>query len=303
MKQFKTGVSLTLATALISGFSIWLNAYGVTGINPGVFTGLKNIGVGLILLAVILVFRQFHELRTLSRRSWLRLISIGLIGGSVPFVLFFNGLVMTTAGRAGFIQKTMFIYVALLAAAFLKERITKYAWVGIAALAIGQVLFLQTIPRSYSTGDLMIFAAALLWAIEMVISKKALQTMSPDIVIWGRMFFGGLFIWIYLVMTGAASSATVLSTQQWLWVAVTTLILVAYVLTLYHGLARVPAHVAASILTLGAPVTVTLQALYTDKTISLPEVGGIVLMLAALVWLISLQRQPRTSHVLTDHNQ
>lgn len=298
MKQFKQGVSFTLATALISGFSIWLNAFGVTGINPGVFTGLKNLGVGLVLIAIILIFRQWNELRSLSRKSWLKLLSIGLIGGSAPFILFFNGLVQTTGARAGFIHKTMFIYVALLAVWFLKERITRYIGIGLVALLAGQILFLQTVPRMFAMGDLMIFGATLLWAIEIIIAKKTLATVSPNLVAAGRMFFGGIFIWIYLFFTGAASSATSMTVEQWLWVAVTTLMLCGYVLTFYHGLARVPAHVATSLLALGAPITVALQALYADHTLTMQELVGMCLMLVSIVWVLTAYKKSHASHIL-----
>lgn len=301
MKRFSRGISLTLGTALISGFSIWLNAYGVTGINPGVFTGLKNFGVGLILIAVILVFRQWYEIRTLSRKSWALLLSIGLVGGSTPFVLFFNGLTQTTGARAGFIHKTMFLYVALLALWFLKERITRYIGVGLAALLVGQILFLQTLPRPFSIGDALILAATLLWAVEIIIAKRALASISPNLVAVGRMFFGGIFIWIYLGLTGTASSVGSLSVEQWLWIAVTTLLLCAYVLTFYHGLARVPAHVATSMLALGAPVTVALQALYADKTLTLQELAGICIMIVSILWILSAHKQTRHGNVFQNN--
>jgi len=44
------------------------------------------------------------------------------IVGELPFVLFFNGLAQTTGAKAGFIHKTLFIYVSLMALYFLKER-------------------------------------------------------------------------------------------------------------------------------------------------------------------------------------
>lgn len=296
--NFKKGITLTFATALISGFSIWLNAYGVTGINPGVFTGIKNLGVGLVLVAVILIFRQRQEVRELSGKSWIRLLMVGLVGGSVPFVLFFNGLVMTNAARAGFIQKTLFLYVALLGIWFLKERVTRYIGIGLVALLAGQVLFLQTLPRSFSLGDLMILGATLLWAIEIIIAKKTLADVSPNLVIAGRMFFGGIFIWIYLWLTGAAASAVTLTTVQWLWVAVTTLLLCGYVLTFYHGLARVPAHIATSILALGAPVTVALQAVFTNHTLSFGELAGMCIMLLSIIGILASYKKTRPDHVL-----
>ena len=48
---------------------------------------------------------------------------IGVIGGSVPFILFFNGLAMASAPSAAFIHKTLFVWVVLLAVPFLGERL------------------------------------------------------------------------------------------------------------------------------------------------------------------------------------
>ncbi|OGY89518.1 MAG: hypothetical protein A2677_03235 [Candidatus Komeilibacteria bacterium RIFCSPHIGHO2_01_FULL_52_14] len=305
MSKYQTGISLTLATACVSGVSIWLNAYGVTGINPAVFAGLKNLSVGLVITALLLLFRDWRELKTISRRTWTALLGVGLTGGSVPFILFFNGLTQTTAARAGFIQKTLFIYVSILAVLFLKERITKHIMIGIVGLLAGQILFLRLLPHSFTTGDALIFAATILWAVETVLSKRLLEKVSPNIVIWSRMFFGGIFIWIYLWLSGSWSKAFFLTTEQWLWVAVTTLLLVVYVLTFYHGLARVPAHVATSILALGAPVTVLLQAVFSDHTVSLAELAGALLMTASIIWLVTMSRAASrpTPYVLDRHHQ
>ena len=83
----KKGAWLVLATAIISGFAIFLNAFGVKGINPYLFTGTKNLLVAVFLLSTILLFKQFKELRKLERKDWLNLGLIGLTGGSIPFLL------------------------------------------------------------------------------------------------------------------------------------------------------------------------------------------------------------------------
>lgn len=48
------GYFLVLGTAFISGFSIFINKFGVSVINPYIFTFLKNAVVALILCAIIL---------------------------------------------------------------------------------------------------------------------------------------------------------------------------------------------------------------------------------------------------------
>ena len=46
------GFLLVLATAFISGLSIFINKFGVSVINPYIFTGLKNIIIALRLFYV-----------------------------------------------------------------------------------------------------------------------------------------------------------------------------------------------------------------------------------------------------------
>ncbi|MBU2635458.1 EamA family transporter, partial [Patescibacteria group bacterium] len=111
----KKGYLLVFLTAIISGFSIFINRFGVSIINPYIFTFLKNASVAVFLLSILLLFKDWKVLKKIKKKQWVLLILIGLIGGSIPFLLFFKGLSITTAANGAFLHKTMFIYVALLA--------------------------------------------------------------------------------------------------------------------------------------------------------------------------------------------
>ena len=95
MKE-KKGLILVILTAIISGFSIFINSYGVKEFDSSIFTFTKNVLVALLLFSVIFAFGNISELKTLKRKNWLQLIIIGLVGGSIPFLLFFEGLKLTT---------------------------------------------------------------------------------------------------------------------------------------------------------------------------------------------------------------
>ena len=72
--------------------------------------------------------RRAHEAPgALGRAQWLGLLGVGVIGGSVPFVLFFEGLARAEATQAAFIQKTLVVWVALLAVPLLRERFRRAA--------------------------------------------------------------------------------------------------------------------------------------------------------------------------------
>ena len=53
MSELK-GVTLALATAVVSGVSIFLNKFAVTGLNPFIFATLKAGLVAVVLLSIIL---------------------------------------------------------------------------------------------------------------------------------------------------------------------------------------------------------------------------------------------------------
>jgi len=104
----KKGLILVLTTAIISGISIFINKYSVSVINPYIFTFLKNAVVALMLSGLILLIKDWKILKFLTKKQWLLLLLIGLIGGSIPFLLFFKGLSLVSAAQGSFIHKTIF---------------------------------------------------------------------------------------------------------------------------------------------------------------------------------------------------
>ena len=282
MTNERKGLLLVFTTALISGFSIFINRFGVKETNPYVFTGLKNLIVGIFIFSLILFFKERKNLVKMKRKQWLSLIVIGLIGGSIPFLLFFKGLTLTLAAKASFIHKTLFIYVSILAILFLKEKVSKNLIFGLVSLLIGSILFLKIKPQALGIGDLLIFLATIFWTIEIIISKKLLKSISPRIVAFGRMFFGSIFIMIFLILTGQIQLIAQLNLIQIGWIFVTSLFLLGYVITFYTGLKYIPASLATSILTLGAPITTLLTVVFLEKNLIWQEIFGLGLIIFGL---------------------
>ncbi len=287
----RKGILLVLATAVISGVSIYINAIGVKFSNPAVFTGMKNLLVGVLFFSVILLLKEWPQIKQLTRKQWYQLITIGLVGGAIPFLLFFKGLSMTIPAQGSFIHKTMFIYVGFLAIIFLKEKLNKSLLFGLGALLIGNILFLGIRPSGIGWGDGLVFLATLFWAAEIIISKKALAQLSARLVAWGRMFFGAVFISFYLLSTRQIGAVFAYNPEQWKWIIITSLFLFGYVFTFYHGLKHVRASVATAILALGAPIT-GLITIIANQGVgwSLIQVGGVVLMLIGIGLIIGIQR-------------
>lgn len=282
MNQKEKGLLLVLGTAIISGFSIFINKYGVAVINPYVFTGLKNVLTALFLAGIILGTKNWSVLKRLSKKQWSLLLLIGLVGGSIPFLLFFKGLSSVNSAQGSFIHKTMFIFVAFLASFFLKEKIDKKFFIGGLLLMLSNFLLLKNLSFSFNRGALLIFLAVLFWAAENILSKYALKELSGKIVGWGRMFFGSLFILFFLAATGQLSLAAHLNLKQFNWTFITAILLLGYVFSWYHGLKFIPVSQATVILTLGSPVTTLLNFIAGSAINGKEILAGIIVVLGVI---------------------
>lgn len=278
----KKGFFLVFLTALISGFAIFINKFGVSVVSPNIYTFLRVLTVAIFLTGLLLFLKDWPRLKNLPGKQWLLLITIGLVGGSVPFLLFFRGLSLTSAAQGSFLHKTMFIWVAIGAALFLKEKIDKKFLLGGLFLLFGSLILLKKLPYSLNRGDLLVFLATLLWAAENTISKYVLKDLEGRIVAWARMFFGALFILIFLLATQELPLISGLTLKQINWVLVTAVILFGYVMTWYSGLKFIPASQATVILFLGSPVTTLLSLIAVGKINSQEIFSGILIILGII---------------------
>ena len=257
------GYLLILGTAFISGFSIFINKFGVSVSDPYLFAFLKNFLVAIFLSAILFIYWDWAKFKNLKICQWLNLMLIGLVGGSVPFLIFFKGLSMATASGASFIQKTMFIWVFVLAGVFLKEKITRrYVFIGLTVMA-ANIILLRLSDVKLDKGSLLVLMATFLWAVENTLSKYVIKEISPRIVMWSRMFFGSIFIFAYLFFTQQASGIAKINLEQTGWILITSVLLLGYVATWYNGLKYIKVSEAAIILMLGSPITTMLTAIFS----------------------------------------
>ena len=284
----KKGYFLVFLTALISGFAIFINKFGVSVVNPNIYTFLRVLTVAIFLTGLLLFLKDWRTLKNLTGKQWLLLIIIGLVGGSIPFLLFFRGLSLTNAAQGSFIHKTMFIWVAVLAALFLKEKIDKKFLLGGLFLLLGSLILLKKLPHSLNQGNLLVFLASLLWATENTISKYILRSLEGRIVAWARMFFGALFILIFLLATNQLPLISGLTLRQINWVLITAIVLFVYVMTWYSGLKFIPVSQATVILLLGSPITALLSLIAGGK-INQQEIFSGILIILGIIFVIGFK--------------
>jgi drug/metabolite transporter (DMT)-like permease len=291
------GIGLAVVTAVISGVSIFTNGFAVRQLpDAAVYTTLKNGIAAVLLLGLAIATVRPASIRAIELRSWAWVLVIGVVGGSVPFVLFFTGLAQASAPSAAFIQKSLFIWVALLAVPLLGERLGIVQVAALGVLLAGQVLIIRPAGIAWGAGETMIAAATILWAVETIVVRRVLRSVPAQVVGAARLGFGLVVLGGYLVATGKLGVVATLSAVQWQWALITGVLLFGYVATWFAALKRAPASVVTAILVLGAPITAALAAVQGGTIpAGLALAGqGLVLVAGAVLVLLGLGRRQAT---------
>jgi len=297
----RLGLALALAAAVISGFAVYTNSYGVRAFGSAtVYTTAKNLVAAIVLAAALAVAGRRVSLEGFTpprgAAQWGGLAAVAVVGGSVPFILFFEGLARVSSDDAAFIQKTLVVWVALLAVPLLGERIGAWHVAAIAILVWGQAILGGGLGGiRLGSGEVMIFAATLLWAVETVIARKLLQGLSALTVATVRMGGGAVILVGYTLATTRWSTLAAIGWHQWSWAIGTGLILAAYVATWYAALARAGAIDVTALLVPAAIITALLQA--GSKALA-PQWPGLLLVAAGSALIVLAARQPRPAEVV-----
>lgn len=279
------GIYFALIAAFISGVSIFINKFAVDAIkDPLVFTSIKNTGVAILILGILLFSRKWKVIKKFNRRDFIYLSLIGLIGGSIPFYLFFKGLSMIPAINGAIIQKTLVIWVAFLAIPFLKEKLSKAAIIGVFFLFVSNFLVGGFKGFLFSRGEFLVLIATILWAFEIILAKKILPKVDPDILTAARMGIGAIVLLIIsaVLQPSAFSKSLDLNPTQLFWILLTTFTLFGYVTIWYRALKFVPAISVTSILVASTLVTNLLSAVFVTHTFNSLLVFQSLVILAGL---------------------
>ncbi|HUZ14957.1 MAG TPA: DMT family transporter [Gaiellaceae bacterium] len=295
----RAGILLAFATACISGVAIWVNSKaGVHFADATVYTTAKDSVAGVLLCVLAVSWPRRNAQPTpsdklsQSRKRLVGLATIAVIGGSVPFVLFFEGLARAEATQASFLQKTLVIWVVLLAVPLLREKVRWPHYLAIALLIGGQVWLVPALGTvKFGEGEAMILGATLLWSVEVIVVKKLLAGMSPRTLAAARMGLGTALLFGWLGVDGKMGTFTSLDWTQWRWALLTGLILTAYVGTWYAALSLAGAIDVTAVLVFGAVVTAALSGAFDGASVN---AGGIALIALGtlLTAALALRRGP-----------
>jgi drug/metabolite transporter (DMT)-like permease len=256
------------------------------GATPVTLLFLRFSTAGLLMLAYAAVRRD-----ELPRG---RLLAGLMLMGGAWYVLqalaYFTALELTSPGM---VVLLLYLYPALttlIAALFLKERVT---WGKLLALALALVGCFFTIgPAVYGEllGVLLALAAAFLYASYIVVGGRVMEQVevlpaTAVITTSAGSVFGGL-----VVLRGYSPPTTVVG---WAAVAASAVLSIVALGTFFAGLERVGPSIAAILSTVEPLVTILLARLLLGVAVEVSQLVGGGLIIGAVVALARLERLER----------
>ncbi|HET6964110.1 MAG TPA: EamA family transporter [Acidimicrobiales bacterium] len=300
------GAALAGITTMVSGVSVWVNSYGVRAIHSAsVYTTAKNLVAAAVLLCLAGATRLIPGRRPRPSpptregrrqgvvRHSLGLTYVGVVGGGVAFVLFFNGLAATAAASAAFWRDTLVLWVAAMAVPILRERIRWWNLAAIGLLVAGQIVMSGGVGHlATDRGQLLVLASSVLWGIEVIVVKTLLRDLPPSGVGAARMSLGAVALIVYLAATGRFGQLAALDLHQLDWALLTGGLLALYVATWMAALSRARAVDVTSVLVGSAVITWLLQTASGTAAPAPRSLGLLLIAVGAAAVLWSAARRP-----------
>jgi drug/metabolite transporter (DMT)-like permease len=304
------GVVVAGVTSAVSGVSVFVNSYGVHAIDPpAAYTTAKNVVATVLLITAGLVGRAVRRRRAGSLpgrfvtptgqdgaargwrawgpAQWAGLAYVGVVGGGLAFVLFFDGLAATAAEPAAFWRDTLVVWVGVLAVPALRERLRWWNLAAVVLLMAGQVAIAGGVGHLVADrGEVLVLASSLLWAVEVVVAKRLLRDVAPATLSVARMGIGAAALLVMLASDGGIAALRLDATQL-VWALVTGALLAGYVATWFSALARTRALDVTSILPASVLVTWLLETMAGSSPTAAEGLGLALVALGAatVVWM------------------
>lgn len=222
---------------------------------------------------------------------WGSVFAMGLFGVSFYYIFFNISLVYTPASTGALIQGFIPATIALLAAIFLKEKLTgmQIAGIIISVLGVALIGFISE-PAAKSAnpvlGTVLMILAVIDWAVYTIISKK-MTAIHPLLITTYCTVIGTIFLLPAVYIEWRQHSFPAVSFKDWLGICYLGVFASAICYLLYNSaLNYLSAVQVGNFLNLDPVIGAVFALIVLKESISLWQVGGSVLVLIG-IWLSS----------------
>jgi drug/metabolite transporter (DMT)-like permease len=264
---------------------------GLEDIPALTFAGLRYFFAFLALLPVYLGSAQTIPLRDLSHRDWVWLGGLGLLYYTITQGSQFLGLLYLPAITFSLLLNFTALIVAILGIPMLKERLTRFQWIGMVVFLLGVFVFFYPvlIPSGMAFGFLIagihVFATSFSSIVGRYVNRAgAIDALTVTVVSMG---IGSLILLSAGVLVEETPSLDVTGWLIILWLAVVN---TAFAFTLWNHTLRTLTAAQSSIINNTMLIQIAVLAwIFLEETVNWQETLGMVLV-AVGVLLVNLRR-------------
>ena len=156
------------------------------------------------------------------KRDFLPFSILALTGVTILYIFQFYSLKFTTASTGSILINTTVIFMAILSAIFLKEKLSGRKIAGIIIAFFGLFIVISnftfdvfTINAQELLGGVLMIAAAISWAVYSIYSKKILQSHSPMVTTTIVFGLGALYLMPFTLLESPLSVITEITWLGW----------------------------------------------------------------------------------------
>lgn len=284
----KAHISLALAT-LIFGANYWVSKGLMPDfVNPQQLVLLRVVGASLLFWALSVAGPR----ELVKKRDLTRIAVAALFGVTINQLLFFIGLNLSTPVDVAIIHVSNPIFVLIIAALMIKERISFFKVAGIILGAGGAVVLITyrgdlSFNSDTFTGNLLAVLNTLAYAIYLVIIKPLMNKYGSITIMKWVFFFGTLFAIPVTIDSAFSLSFAGFSAYTWfsLFFVIVVTTFMAYLLTI-NALKYVEASVVSYYIYL-QPMIATLISFWLGLQLLTWQHGLAAAMIFSGVYLVS----------------
>lgn len=296
-KTETTGIILVLISAALWGmFPVFVNR-GAKTIPPLMFAACSAIVAAIGSFVYLSLKGKFYELK--KRESYFSLAMITLCIVIIPYSLFFIGASKTSGVNSSMLLLSEIIF-TLIFTPFIGEKNTKYKLLGAGGIFAGACFIVYNGTLALNTGDILIILSTVTYPIGNFYAKKALNLVSPAVILSFRFLFGGLFILMFSLATERGVNIGQIIQSHWPLIVFSGLVpLCISAIIFYESLKRIDISKTISLLMAFPFFSLIILIAYFNEKISVYQRIGVAIMMIGLYYSI---RRPSVDPKLTKYS-